>query len=98
MSSIENPYRRLPSILTPDHYYGSGKAVRFALEQISGVKLDQKGRILDNRGRIVVNEHYQTSNPKYFAAGDAVNGGVEVVNAAAEAKKAAHGIDQYLKK
>lgn len=76
---------------------GQGKQVEL-LEQISGVKLDQKGRILDNRGRIVVNEHYQTNNPKYFAAGDAVNGGVEVVNAAAEAKRAAHGIDQYLKK
>lgn len=76
---------------------GQGKQVAL-LEQISGVKLDQKGRILDNRGRIVVNEHYQTSNPKYFAAGDAVNGGVEVVNAAAEAKKAAHGIDAYLRK
>ncbi|MBL7938162.1 MAG: FAD-dependent oxidoreductase [Flavobacteriales bacterium] len=75
---------------------GQGKQVEL-LEQISGVKLDQKGRILDNRGRIVVNEHYQTSNPKYFAAGDAVNGGVEVVNAAAEAKKAAHGIDSFLK-
>lgn len=75
---------------------GQGKQVEL-LEQISGVKLDQKGRILDNRGRIVVNEHHQTSNPKYFAAGDAVNGGVEVVNAAAEAKKAAHGIDAYLK-
>lgn len=75
---------------------GQGKQVEL-LEQISGVKLDQKGRILDNRGRIVVNEHYQTSNPKYFAAGDAVNGGVEVVNAAAEAKKAARGIDQWLK-
>lgn len=76
---------------------GQGKQVEL-LEQISGVKLDVKGRILDNRGRIVVNEHFQTNNPKYFAAGDAVNGGVEVVNAAAEAKKAAHGIDQYLKK
>lgn len=76
---------------------GQGKQVEL-LEQISGVKLDVKGRILDNRGRIVVNEHFQTNNPKYFAAGDAVNGGVEVVNAAAEAKKAAHGIDAYLKK
>ncbi len=76
---------------------GQGKQVEL-LEQIAGLALDKKGRILDNRGRIVVNEHYQTNNPKYFAAGDAVNGGVEVVNAAAEAKKAAHGIDQYLKK
>ena len=41
---------------------------------------------------------FQTNNPKYFAAGDAVNGGVEVVNAAAEAKRAAHGIDAYLHK
>ena len=76
---------------------GQGKQVEL-LEQISGVKLDVKGRILDNRGRIVVNENFQTNNPRYFAAGDAVNGGVEVVNAAAEAKRAAHGIDAYLKK
>lgn len=76
---------------------GQGKQVEL-LEQISGLALDKKGRILDNRGRIVVNENYQTNNPKYFAAGDAVNGGVEVVNAAAEAKKAAHGIDAFLKK
>ncbi|MBK9765445.1 MAG: FAD-dependent oxidoreductase [Flavobacteriales bacterium] len=53
---------------------------------------------LDAKGRITVNENYQTSNPKCFAAGDAMNGGVEVVNAAAEAKRAAHGIDRYLKK
>ena len=76
---------------------GQGKQVEL-LEQISGLALDKKGRILDNRGRIVVNENYQTNNPKYFAAGDAVNGGVEVVNAAAEAKKAAQGINAYLKK
>ena len=76
---------------------GQGKQVEL-LEQIAGLALDKKGRILDNRGRIVVNENYQTNNPKYFAAGDAVNGGVEVVNAAAEAKKAAQGINAYLKK
>ena len=76
---------------------GQGKQVEL-LEQVPGVKLEQKSRILDDRGRIVANEHYQTNNPKYFAAGDAVNGGVEVVNAAAEAKKAAHGIDGFLKK
>ncbi len=76
---------------------GQGKQVEL-LEQIAGIALDKKGRILDNRGRIVVNENYQTNNPKYFAAGDAVNGGVEVVNAAAEAKKAARGIDAWLKK
>ena len=76
---------------------GQGKQVEL-LEQIEGLALDKKGRILDDRGRILVNEQYQTNNPKYFAAGDAVNGGVEVVNAAADAKRAAHGIDAYLKK
>lgn len=69
---------------------GQGKQVEL-LEQISGLALDKKGRI-------VVNEQFQTTNAKYFTAGDAMNGGVEVVNAAAEAKRAAHGIDGYLKK
>jgi glutamate synthase (NADPH/NADH) small chain len=40
----------------------------------------------------------QTSNPKYFAGGDCVNGGKEVVNAAADGKKAARGIDALLVK
>lgn len=38
----------------------------------------------------------QTSNPRYFAGGDCTSGGKEVVNAAAEGKKAAHGIDKYI--
>jgi glutamate synthase (NADPH/NADH) small chain len=69
---------------------GQGKQAEL-LREVNGSKLDSKGCI-------VVNEHFQTGNPKYFAAGDAMNGGVEVVNAAAEAKKAAHGIDVYLKR
>lgn len=69
---------------------GQGKQAEL-LREVNGSKLDGKGCI-------VVNEHLQTGNPKYFAAGDAMNGGVEVVNAAAEAKRAAHGIDQFLKK
>jgi dihydropyrimidine dehydrogenase (NAD+) subunit PreT len=44
----------------------------------------------------VDSETYQTSNPKFFAGGDCINGGKEVVNAAADGKKAAHGIDHYL--
>ncbi|MCP4440738.1 MAG: NAD(P)-dependent oxidoreductase [Aureispira sp.] len=52
----------------------------------------------DNKGRIVVNESFQTTEPRVFAAGDAVNGGAEVVNATAEAKKAAQGIHQWLSK
>ncbi len=55
------------------------------------------GLELDKRNKIVVNtETYQTTNPKYFAGGDAVNGGAEVVNAAYEGKRAAHGIEQHL--
>ncbi|MGA2261348.1 MAG: FAD-dependent oxidoreductase, partial [Acidobacteriota bacterium] len=38
----------------------------------------------------------QTSNPKYFAGGDIINGGKEVVNAAADGKRAAHSIDRWL--
>ncbi len=52
---------------------------------------------LDNKGRIVLNSNNgQTTNPKYFAGGDAVNGGKEVVNAAADGKMAAKGIQEYL--
>ncbi|MEK7692542.1 MAG: FAD-dependent oxidoreductase [Bdellovibrionota bacterium] len=39
----------------------------------------------------------QTSLPRVFAGGDLVNGGKEVVNAVAEGKRAAHGIDQMLR-
>lgn len=55
-----------------------------------------KGLELDGLGRIIVNERLQTTNEKYFAGGDAMNGGVEVVNAVAEAKMAAKGINEFL--
>ncbi|NUO02322.1 MAG: NAD(P)-dependent oxidoreductase [Saprospiraceae bacterium] len=55
------------------------------------------GLIADAQGRVVVNPATrQTAHPKYFAGGDAVNGGAEVVNAAAEGKMAAKGIHEYL--
>ncbi|MDQ3017914.1 MAG: FAD-dependent oxidoreductase, partial [Bacteroidota bacterium] len=47
-------------------------------------------------GTIKVDAFYRTTNPKYFAAGDAVSGGQEVVNAVADGKKAGHGIVKYL--
>jgi len=48
-------------------------------------------------GKIAVHpETLQTSNPKYFAGGDCINGGKEVVNAAADGKRAAHGIDKFV--
>lgn len=55
-----------------------------------------EGLELDRGGRILVNAQQQSSHPKFFAAGDAVNGGAEVVNAAAEGKVAARGIHAYI--
>lgn len=60
------------------------------LKQIEKISLDQKGCI------ITAKENGQTTNPKYFAAGDAVSGGQEVVNAAADGRRAAHGIKAFL--
>ncbi len=65
------------------------KANQSILSQVSNLKTDN--------GKIVVNaETHQTSNPMYFAGGDCINGGKEVVNAAADGKRAAHGIDNYI--
>jgi dihydropyrimidine dehydrogenase (NAD+) subunit PreT len=47
---------------------------------------------VDPSGKIIVDNTFRTSNSKYFAAGDAVSGGEEVVNAAANGKKAAKTI------
>ncbi|MGA9407606.1 MAG: NAD(P)-dependent oxidoreductase [Bacteroidota bacterium] len=50
-----------------------------------------------NNGNVWIHpDTCQTSNPKFFAGGDCVNGGKEVVNAAADGKKAAHGIDNFI--
>ena len=59
------------------------------LSQIPGLRIDG--------GNVLVNEStLQTANPKFFAGGDCINGGKEVVNAAADGKKAARGIDLFL--
>ena len=68
---------------------GQAKFQNF-LSKIDNLKLDDKGRIIIN------SDNGQTTNPKYFAGGDAVNGGKEVVNAAADGKIAAKGIQEYL--
>ena len=66
---------------------GQSKQTDF-LAHIEGLEWDQGGRIkVDPQTR-------QTTNPRYFAGGDAVNGGAEVVNAAAEGKQAAQAIAQ----
>ncbi|MBU2444280.1 MAG: NAD(P)-dependent oxidoreductase [Bacteroidetes bacterium] len=59
------------------------------LESIPNLKIEN--------GMIVVDlETYQTGNTKVFAGGDCINGGKEVVNAAYDGKRAAHGIYKYL--
>lgn len=68
---------------------GQSKMIEL-LEQIEKMELDRRGKIIVNE------ETFQTSNPKYFAGGDAVNGGAEVVNAAADGKKAARGIHKWI--
>ncbi|PCI40234.1 MAG: hypothetical protein COB53_01765 [Elusimicrobia bacterium] len=56
------------------------------LSKTAGITLDKKGRIVVDATTL------QTSNPMVFAGGDAVNGGAEIVNAAAHGKRAALGI------
>ena len=70
---------------------GTGQAkYRNFLKMIDNLQIDGTGRIL------VDEQSGQTSNPKYFTGGDAANGGKEVVNAVAEGKIAANGIQQYI--
>lgn len=49
-----------------------------------------------DRGRIVADPGGATGRAGWFAGGDCLNGGREVVNAAAEGKAAARAIDRYL--
>jgi len=55
-----------------------------------GLKLDAKGRVEHNP------ETMATAIPEVFVGGDCANGGREVVNAVAEGKKAARGINAML--
>ncbi len=65
------------------------KAGENFLSQIQDLKTEN-GKVWVNPGTM------QTSNPRYFAGGDCTNGGKEVVNAAADGKRAAHGIDKFV--
>lgn len=55
------------------------------------------GLTLDASGRVVVNDKGQTTNPKFFAGGDCINGGKEIVNAAADGTRAAAAINAVLR-
>ncbi|MCB1042481.1 MAG: FAD-dependent oxidoreductase [Acidobacteria bacterium] len=50
------------------------------------------GVAFDSHGRIVADEHRRTSHPRVYAGGDCVNGGREVVNAAADGRIAAYAM------
>jgi len=66
-------------------------------QKIEGTFLGTIPNLKIEHQRVWVNaDTLQTSNPKYFAGGDCINGGKEVVNAAADGKRAAHGIDALL--
>ncbi len=49
------------------------------------------------KGSIVVDADGACGRPKYWAGGDCANGGMEVVNASAEGKRAARSIDGFLR-
>jgi glutamate synthase (NADPH/NADH) small chain len=59
--------------------------------------VEELGLELDARGNIKTGEDYMTSVPAVFAAGDARRGQSLVVWAIAEGRKAACGINQYLR-
>ncbi len=61
-----------------------------------GDLLEQVQDIQAPSGLVQVDEHGFTGRPGWYAGGDCVNGGREVVNAAAEGKAAALAIHQHL--
>jgi len=63
-----------------------GQRKQVGLAKALGLRLEDDGRIAVER------ETLRTSDRRVFAGGDAVNGGKEVVNAAADGKRAAYGI------
>ena len=59
--------------------------------------IDQLGVVLDPRGNVATDENSMTSVPGVFAAGDMRRGQSLVVWAISEGRKAAAGVDRYLR-
>ena len=59
--------------------------------------IEQLGVKLDGRGNVATDANYMSSVPGVFAAGDMRRGQSLVVWAIAEGRKAAEGVDRYLK-
>ncbi len=64
---------------------------------VSNGMLEQFGVALDARGNVATNADYMSSVPGVFAAGDMRRGQSLVVWAISEGRKAAVGVDRYLK-
>src|SRR5579872_4474977 len=64
---------------------------------VRGGMIEQLGVQLDTRGNVATDESYMTSVPGVFAAGDMRRGQSLVVWAISEGRKAAAGVDAYLK-
>jgi glutamate synthase (NADPH/NADH) small chain len=77
---VDGPEEDLPADLIVVAI-GQNRATQVALA-FPGVELDAKGRVVVDRAT------HRTKNPKVYSGGDCVNGGKEVVNAAAEARVA----------
>jgi glutamate synthase (NADPH/NADH) small chain len=67
-----------------------GQTKHIALAKALGLKQHPDGRLVVDAATL------RTSRSNVFAGGDAVNGGMEVVNAAADGKRAAWGIQRAL--
>jgi glutamate synthase (NADPH/NADH) small chain len=62
-----------------------------------GGMIEQLGVALDKRGNVATDENYMSSVPGVFAAGDMRRGQSLVVWAISEGRRAAAGVDRYLK-
>lgn len=90
--------KRAPQPIANSEYQIPVDMVIKAIGQKTNIDfLSQISNLETQIGNIVINpETLQTSNMKYFAGGDCINGGKEVVNAAADGKRAAHGINTWI--
>jgi dihydropyrimidine dehydrogenase (NAD+) subunit PreT len=92
--------RRFPQPVAGSNFHLAADMVITSLGQSRLVRFLEKCRGVDLRKQCVAitPETGQTSNPKYFAGGDCVSGGREVVDAAADGKRAALGILRALER
>ena len=88
---------RLVEIPRSDFVVACDRVITAIGQEKGGTLAELFAAALNADGTIAVNSAtLATSNKKVFAGGDAVNGGKEVVNAAADGKRAAWGIHRAL--